>query len=73
MSQNQIRSDRGIYQLLEKHLRAAAYAMTCVNLMGINEIRKAAVEIYGGTDKDVRIATNKLSDVLGFMWRREGF
>jgi len=67
---SKIRSDRGIYQLLERYLREASYAMTCVNLMDINEIRKEAVKEYGGDDKDVRIATNKLSDLLGFMWRR---
>lgn len=67
---SQIRSDRGIYQLLERYLREASYPMTCVNLMDIAEIRKEAVKEYGGTDKDVRITTNKLSDLLGFMWRR---
>lgn len=67
---SQIKSDRGIYQLLEKHLRAASYAMTCVNLMDITEVRREVIKEYGGDDKDVRLATNKLSDVLGFMWRR---
>lgn len=31
------------------------------------KVRKAAVSRY---DKDVQISTNKLSDLLGFMWRR---
>ncbi|WP_018609544.1 hypothetical protein [Uliginosibacterium gangwonense] len=64
---SQIRSSKGIYDLLEKHLRSAAYPMTCVNLMDIEEIRREALKEYG---KDVRITTNKLSDLLGFMWRR---
>lgn len=61
-----IRSSSEIYNVLEKHLRAAPYAMTCVNLMDIQEVRACALETYG----DVRVATNKVSDNLGFMWRR---
>jgi hypothetical protein len=38
--------------------------------MDIPEIRKEAVAEFGGSSKDVRVATNKLSDALGFMWRR---
>lgn len=67
---SKIRSDRGIYQLLERYLREAPYAMTCVNLMDITEVREEALKEYGGNDKDMRLATNKLSDLLGFMWRR---
>lgn len=44
--------------------------MTCVNLVDHDEIRREAVKEYGGADKDVRVATNKLSNLLGFMWRR---
>ena len=62
-----IRSSRGIYQVLEKHLRVAPYAMTCVNLMDIAEVKNSAIETYGS---DVRAATNRVSDALGFMWRR---
>ena len=35
--------------------------------MDIPEIRKEALAEYG---KDIRTATNKLSDALGLMWRR---
>ena len=35
--------------------------------MDIPEIREEALAEYG---KDIRIATNKLSDALGLMWRR---
>ena len=36
--------------------------MTCVDLIDIPEIREEALAEYG---KDIRIATNKLSDALG--------
>lgn len=62
-----IRSSKEIYSVLEKHLRVAQYPMTCVNLMDIPEVRESAVESYG---TDIRATTNKLSDTLGFMWRR---
>jgi hypothetical protein len=65
-----IRSERTIYQLVETHLRKQDSPITCVDLMDIPEIRKEAVAEFGGPDKDVRVATNKLSDTLGFMWRR---
>lgn len=69
-----IKSPRGIYQLLEKHLRAAASPggsgpMTVTALMDIPEVRQAALHELT-TDDDVRVATNRLSDALGFMWRR---
>jgi hypothetical protein len=63
-----IRSNRNIYQLLEKHLRAAEAPMTCVELMAIDEIRKEAMSEFGG---DIQFATNKLSDCIGLMWRKE--
>lgn len=34
------------------------------------EIRKETLLEFGGKERDVRVATNKLSDTLGFMWRR---
>lgn len=65
-----IRSDKEIYQLVEERLRESDRPLTCVELMDTLEIRKEAVSEFGGPDEDVRLATNKLSDVLGFMWRR---
>lgn len=62
-----IRSERSIYQLLERYLREAPYSMTCVNLMDHAEIRREALKEYGGESRDVRVATNKISDLLGFM------
>ena len=65
-----IRSDKTIYQLLERHLRETDAPITCVELMEFNDVRTEALKEFGGKDRDVRQATNKLSDALGFMWRR---
>lgn len=62
-----IRSNKDIYRILEKHLRYADEPMTCVDLMDIFEIEQEALKEFG---EDKRHATNKLSDTLGFMWRR---
>lgn len=63
-----IQSPNEIYSLTEKHLRSAHRPMTCTELMEFDDVRTAATEEYG---QDVQLATNKLSDVLGFMWRRD--
>lgn len=63
-----IRSQRDIYRILEKHLREAEHPLTCVDLMDIHEVEQEALREFGG---DKRNATNKLSDALGFMWRRQ--
>jgi hypothetical protein len=65
-----IKSDRPIYGLIEKHLKANSQPMTCNALMEIDEVRVAAINEFGGPKQNVQLATNKLSDVLGFMWRR---
>lgn len=65
-----IRSDKPIYQLVEQKLRNASEPLTCVALMDMSDVRQEAVAEYGGLDRDVRLATNKLSDTLGFMWRK---
>lgn len=62
-----IRSTREIYRLVEKYLKKSEEPQTCVDLMDNAEVEKAALEEFGG---DKRHATNKLSDTLGFMWRR---
>lgn len=64
-----IKSEKDIYNVLEKHLRAAAYPLTVTMLMDIEEVRKVALDELS-SDGDEREATNKLSDTLGFMWRR---
>lgn len=62
-----IRSKKPIYQLLEHHLREADVPTTCVELMEIPEIRTTMVEEFGN---DIRFTTDKLSNILGFMWRK---
>lgn len=62
-----IRSIKEIYQVLEEHSCKSTKPMTCVDLMDIPEIRKEAIAEYG---KDIRLATNKLSDALRLMRRQ---
>lgn len=62
-----IRSTKEIYTVLENALRESSEALTCVALMDLPEVRAAAVAEYG---KDIRVTTNKVSDALGHMWRR---
>ena len=62
-----IRSTRDIYQLIENKLREANQPLTVTALMDDMNIRREALSEFGD---DVRTATNKVSDVLGFMWRR---
>lgn len=62
-----IRSIKEIYSVLEQYLRSSDKPVTCVDLMDIPDVRRAAVAEYG---KDIRTATNKVSDALGLMWRR---
>ena len=38
--------------------------------MDIDEIRLEALNKFGGANQDLQLATNKMSDVLGFMRRR---
>lgn len=61
-----IKSEKSIYNLIEHRLRQADRPMTCKELMDDHDIRHEAVEEWG----EVQLATNKLSDVLGHMWRR---
>lgn len=63
-----IKSDEVLYTIVEKTLTEADAPMTCADLMEIPEVRNAARKRFGS---DVQLATNKLSDMLGFMWRRQ--
>lgn len=66
-----IKSDKTIYQLIEQRLREATSPMTCSDLMETyDDLREEAIEEFGGKTRDSRVAANKLSDLLGFMWRR---
>ncbi len=62
-----IRSEDEIYNVLEKHVSKAVSPITAPELMEIAEVRDTAKERFG---HDVQVATNKVSDTLGFMWRR---
>ena len=62
-----IKSNDAIYAALETALSKISHPQTCAQLMERPEIRAAAITRF---DKDIQIATNKLSDTLGFMWRR---
>ena len=62
-----IRSDKEIYRALETRLREAQKPITCVDLMDDPDFRATAIAEYG---KDIRVTTNKVSDALGMMWRR---
>ena len=62
-----IRSDKEIYRALETRLREAQNPITCVDLMDDPDFRATAIAEYG---KDIRVTTNKVSDALGLMWRR---
>lgn len=65
-----VKSDRPIYGLIEKHIKVNKQPMTCNALMEIDEIRTAALDEFGGPERSIQHATNKTSDMLGFMWRR---
>ena len=62
-----IRSDKEIYRVLEAALKKTDKPVTCVDLMDDPTIRATALAEYG---EDLRVTTNKVSDALGLMWRR---
>lgn len=62
-----IKSADAVYEAVENALHGAKSPMTCASIMDDPEVRKAALERFGN---DAQVATNKLSDVLGYMWRR---
>jgi hypothetical protein len=62
-----IKSTAEIYNVLESALSALDHPVTAAALMENPVVRAEAVERYGS---DIQIATNKLSDTLGFMARR---
>lgn len=62
-----VKSNDQLYEVLENALKNISEPQTAPSLMDRPEVRAAALARFGN---DVQIATNKLSDVLGFMWRR---
>lgn len=63
-----IKSSNEIYDVIESALTDTPLALTAVELMERPEVRRSAIERFG---TGIQITTNKLSDLLGFMWRRE--
>ena len=64
---NPIRSGDELYDVIERALKNITEPQTAAMLMERVEVRNAATERFG---KDIQVAINKLSDRLGFMWRR---
>ena len=62
-----IKSTDSIYQVIEEALNGVTTPQTCVDLMNNPVIRAAAMKRFNA---DLQLSTNKLSDTLGFMWRR---
>ena len=62
-----IKSTEAIYHVVEEALSQSEHPQSCAALMDRPEVRAAAVAKFGA---DVQIATNKLSDILSFMWRK---
>lgn len=63
-----IHSQREIYQVIEQHLREASKPLTVSELLDLPDMRAAAIAEYGN---EVRVYTDRLSNALGLMWRRE--
>lgn len=62
------KGNNSIYQEIERHLKGRSEPVTCKDLMEIPDFRKVALDEYGN---DIQSTTNKVSDVLGFMWRKK--
>lgn len=62
-----IKSTAVIYDIVAESMADLSEPITVAELMDKPAVRAAAIEKFG---TDVQIATNKLSDMLGFMWRR---
>lgn len=63
-----VASGRDIYQLVEHALRNAKTPQTCSQLMEVEGIRETALHEFD--TQDVQEASNKLSNLLGDLWRR---
>lgn len=54
--------------MLEQALRNSPTPLTVSELLDLPDVRAAAIAEYGN---DVRVYTDRLSNALGLMWRRE--
>lgn len=73
MKQRTVKFGSPMYQVIEKHIKLIATMenpVTCVSLMEVSELREGLLDEFGGAERDVRKATNQLSNMLGFMWRK---
>jgi len=62
-----IKSNDSLYDVLEDALTGLKEPVTAAALMERPKVRASAIERFG---PDIQVATNKLSDRLGFMWRK---
>ena len=62
-----IKSTAEIYNVLERVMSGINHPVTAAALMENAEVRAEAIARFGD---DIQVATNKLSDTLGFMTRR---
>jgi hypothetical protein len=62
-----IKSTDEIYPIITDALKNANQPLTCADLMGMPEVFNAALRRWG---QDKVRASEKVSDTLGFMWRR---
>lgn len=67
MKANVIKSNEEIYAVLTEKLEKISQPITCVDAMDSPEIRAAAFRRWGN---DPAAVTMKLSDHLGYMWRK---
>lgn len=63
-----VRSADEIYKVITKALTGATEPMTCSDLMNVPEVREEAIRRFSS---DIQDTTNKVSNLLGLMWRRE--
>lgn len=63
-----IHSQREIYQVIEQRLRESPKPLTVSELLDLPDVRATAIAEYGN---DVRVYTDRLSNILGLMWGRE--
>lgn len=62
-----IKSNDNLYDVLEETLTGLTEPVTARALMENPKVRASALERFGD---DVQIATNQLSNRLGFMWKK---
>ena len=64
---NVVRSEDQIYEVLFAAFEKIDRPLSCTELLEMPDVRAAAINRWG---KDIRNTSEKLSDTLGFLWRR---